>query len=286
MNNSTSSTLRRTPLPREWRPPGSRPRNLTRLVLFLVAAALLGHWQTARPRGRMVVQEGVTALTVPLIAGLSAAADGLHDMAAVLPRAREVRAENRRLRGELADLRRRNATLVENSLEKERLRTLLKLRANLPHDCISAAALGRQLSRWPTAIIIDKGRADGVRPRQPVVAAGGLVGRVCVVSARTAVVVPLTDRNSAAGALIQRSRYAGILEGDGGRCRLNYLPLQADVKPGDVVISSGLGAIFPKGLVIGTVEGVSRNDTAAAKSALVRPSVDFLRVEEVLVIRK
>jgi len=277
-------SLGRTYMRRDWRVPNTRRGNLVRLVLYLAAAALVGHWQASRPAGRMLVQEGVSMLTAPVLTGLSAVASAVHDAATVLPRAGEVAAENRKLKRQVEEMQRRNASLAEDSLENERLRALLKLRSALPRHAVAAAVVGRQLTRWPTALVIDKGRADGIRPRQPVVAAGGLVGRIYSVSAHSAVAIPLIDRNSSAGATVQRSRSAGILEGDGEQCRLNYLPLYADVKPGDVVISSGLGGIFPKGIMIGTIEGVSRDDATAVKSAVVRPSVDLSRLEEVLVI--
>ena len=269
---------------RDWRVPNTHRGNLVRLVLYLAAATLLGHWQASRPAGRMLVQEGVGMLAAPVLSGLSAVANGVGDAATVLPRAGEVAAENRKLKRQVEEMRRRNASLAEDSLEIERLRALLKLRSALPQHVVAAAVIGRQLTRWPTALVIDKGRADGIRPRQPVIAAGGLVGRIYSVSARSAVAIPLIDLNSSAGAMAQRSRSAGILEGDGEQCRLRYLPLHADVKPGDVVISSGLGGVFPKGIMIGAVESVSRDDAAAVKSAVVRPSVDLSRLEEVLVM--
>jgi rod shape-determining protein MreC len=234
----------------------------------------------------MVVQEGVAALAAPLISALSVAGDGLRDASTALPRARQLAVENQQLKAELERMQSRNAALAEATRERERLRALLGLRSTAPRHSIAARVIGRRLSGWPEAIIIDKGGSDGIRPRQPVIAAAGLVGRIYSVSAHSALVAPLTDRNSAAGALLQRSRDAGILTGDGDRCELRYLPLDAEVTAGDVVVSSGLGGIFPKGIIIGTVVSVTRDDTASMKCARVRLSVNLSRLEEVLVLSK
>ncbi|UCH33194.1 MAG: rod shape-determining protein MreC [Armatimonadota bacterium] len=265
-----------------------RPRrgDLVRLAAYLAASALLGYWQASQPPGSMALQNSLVTSAAPLLSALSVVGQSLNDAAAVLPRAGELAAENRQLRIELAEMRRRTAALEDAALEAERLRGLMDVRAKMPEPCIAAGVIGRQLSRGPTAIIINKGRADGVRPRQPVVGHAGLVGRIYSASAHTAVAIPLTDHNSSAGAMIQRSRDAGILTGDGDTCRLNYLPLDADVHPGDVVVSSGLGGIFPKGVLIGTVISVTGDDTASMKTARVEPTVDLTRLEEVLVLRK
>ena len=255
-----------------------------RLAVLLAASVLLGQWQARQSSGRMAVQEGVSALVSPLITALSVTGDGLRSAAAALPRAGKIEAENRRLRMQMDQMRQRNAALAEGSLESERLRRLLALRARTPQRCVAARVIGRRLSGWPEAIIIDKGRSEGVHPRQAVIAPAGLVGRIYSASAHTALAIPLTDRNSAAGAVIQRSRDAAILTGDGDSCEVQYLPLEAQVEPGDVVVTSGLGGIFPKGIMIGTVVAVTRDDTASMKRARVRLSVNLLRLEEVLVL--
>jgi len=252
--------------------------------MFLVASALLGHWQASQTTGGAVIQEGAAAVVAPLVSTLSVVGRGLRDASAALPRASRLAAENQRLRSEIERMRSRDSALAEATLERERLRALLGLRSATPGRSIAARVMGRRLSGWPQAIIIDKGRSDGIRPRQAVVSAAGLVGRIYSVSAHSARAAPLTDRGSAAGALIERSRDTGILYGDGDGCELRYLPLEAEVRPGDVVVSSGLGGIFPKGIVIGAVIGVTRDDTASMKCARVRLRVNLSRLEEVLVL--
>lgn len=283
---TTPTNLGRAPVRYDARLPHTHRGNLVRLAGFLIASALLGYWQSHQPARFMPLQNGIATLAAPLITALSSVGHGLKDVSAGLPNTAKLAEENRRLKNQVAELRRGSAALTEAESEKARLEALLRLRSQTHRASIAARVIGTRLSRWPEAIIIDKGRGEGVRPRQAVLAAAGLVGRVYSVTAHTALVVPVTDCNSSMGATLQRSRHTGILTGDGEACRLRYLPLEADVKPGDVVVSSGMGDIFPKGILIGAVVGVTRDDTASMKCALVRPSVDLARLEEVLVLAR
>jgi rod shape-determining protein MreC len=284
MKATTPANLGRAPVRYDARLAMRRRRNLLHLAMFLAAAAMLGQLQSRQDAARAVVQEGAAALATPLIGALSAVGDGLRSGVAALPHARELEAENRRLRARVEDMQARQARLAEAALESKRLRALLGLRASAPGGGIAARVIGMRLSQWPEGVVIDKGRGEGVRPRQAVITPAGLVGRVYSVSAHAAVVVPLTDRNSSAAAMIQRSRDTGILMGTGDGCDLKYLHTDADVKPGDVVLTCGAGGIFPKGIVIGVVESVARDDTASMKCARVRHNVNLRRLEEVLVV--
>jgi rod shape-determining protein MreC len=130
---------------------------------------------------------------------------------------------------------------------------------------------------------IDKGSRDGLRPDMAVIAPAGVVGRVVVPSARAAKVQLLIDRNAAAGALIERSRAQGVVTGGGGdRLRLEYVSEVADVVVGDLVVTSGIDGIYPKGFTIGRVESVEKS--GGSWRVVVKPSVDFSALEEVLVV--
>ena len=133
-------------------------------------------------------------------------------------------------------------------------------------------------------ITIDKGTRDGLRQDMAVIAPLGVVGRLIVPAVRSAKVQLLVDRNAAAGALIERSRAQGVVLGSGEeRLRMNYVSEVADVVVGDVVVTSGIDGIYPKGFVIGKVDAVEKSGSTF-KRISVRPAVDFLSLEEVLVI--
>jgi rod shape-determining protein MreC len=116
-----------------------------------------------------------------------------------------------------------------------------------------------------------------------VIAPAGVVGRIITPSPRAAKVQLLIDRNAAAGAIVERSRAQAVVEGTGGELRLNYVSGTADVQPGDVVITSGIDGIYPKGFVIGQIESVERG-AGVFGTIVIRPAVDFSSIEAVLVV--
>nr|MBA3271689.1 hypothetical protein [Acidobacteriota bacterium] len=111
----------------------------------------------------------------------------------------------------------------------------------------------------------------------------GVVGRVILSSPRAARVQMLIDRNAAAGAMIERTRAQGLVVGQGATLRMDYVSGTAEIEQGDLIVTSGIDKIYPKGFVIGTVEAIDRG-TGTYHAITVRPSVDFSRLEEVLVV--
>jgi len=133
-------------------------------------------------------------------------------------------------------------------------------------------------------VTIGKGTSAGLRPDMAVIAPDGVVGRVIVPSARAAKVQLLVDRNAAAGALVERTRAQGVAMGQGDQfLRLDYLSATAEVKVGDIVVTSGIDGIYPKGFVIGTIDLVEKSGSTY-KKIRIRPSVDFNGLEDVLVV--
>jgi len=133
-------------------------------------------------------------------------------------------------------------------------------------------------------LTIDKGTREGVRADMAVIAPAGVVGRVVMPTSRAAKVQLLIDRNAAAGALVERSRAQGVVTGGGdNRLRMDYVSEVADVIVGDLVVTSGIDGIYPKGYVIGQVESVEKSGTSY-KTITIRPAVDFTSLEEVLVV--
>jgi len=148
---------------------------------------------------------------------------------------------------------------------------------------VAASLLGRALLPTQQTAILDKGTRDGVAPDSAVVAAEGLVGRVLEAAPKTSVVLLVTDANSRIGAAVERSRESGLVVGSGGRwCELRYLDAEADVEVGDRVLTAGLEGAFPKGLLIGTVAKVERQESRGLLRAWVRPAVSINRLEDVL----
>ena len=135
------------------------------------------------------------------------------------------------------------------------------------------------------AITINRGEHSGIRTGLPVVTSQGVIGRICEVGFQDAKVCLLTDRNSAIPIIIQRTRSRGIAMGAGGeRLAIRYLSRLEDVEVGDLIISSGLGQVFPKGIQVGEVEEVRRKSYGLFQEVWAKPSANLSQLEEVLVI--
>jgi len=201
----------------------------------------------------------------------------------------KLRSENERLKKVIEDLKEENAVLKEYREENIRLKRLLDLKETLnEHYSLTAArVIGRNPENWYSTLTIDKGFRDGIRKNMPVISDRGLVGRIASVSANTSEVLLITDREGAVAAMIQQTRTPGVVEGLGpntDELQLIHLPYDAPVGKNQVVITSGLGGVFPKGLRIGYVKGVYPEANGLMKRAVIEPFVDFDRLEEVMII--
>jgi len=196
-----------------------------------------------------------------------------------------VREECDRLKRMLAEAEMERSRYLESELAFKRLQELLEVKSEVPHHLLSAQVAGLDPSGWSKTIVINRGAKDGVTKGMAVIAPGGIVGHVIKGFDWSAQVLLVIDRSSAIDALVQRTRFRGIIEGETDEtCRFKYVVRKADVKIGDTVISSGLDGLFPKGLPVGTVSDISRPAAGLFQEVKVRPFVNFTKLEEVLVI--
>ena len=183
---------------------------------------------------------------------------------------------------ELVDLL---AQADEYRQEAQRLQALLDLRDAYDIEGVAANVIARSTSSWDQTITIDKGSADGVDTGLTVMGSSGVVGQIVAVTEHTATVRLITDPQSGAAAMIQSSRAEGILVGSlEGLLYLEDLDADADVEVGDIVITSGLGGSYVKGLVIGTVVKIESQQGDTSIVAVVSPNEDASTLEEVLVV--
>ena len=198
----------------------------------------------------------------------------------------DLRRENEELR-KLADAQARQlVTLAESRAAETRLAGLLGLRTAYPHLLMKPAhILAWDPGPWFRSVIIGLGARDGAALDQAAIHDRGVVGRVMEVTPNFARVLLTTDFASSIDAFVQRSRAVGILSGGGGnRLDLKYVRKDEDVRPGDLVVTSGLDGFFPKGLALGTVSRVNRQNVGLFMEVEVRPQVPFDRLEEVMVV--
>ena len=199
---------------------------------------------------------------------------------------KSVRRENAAIRGENEQLRVQTLQAGETREENTRLRRLLVLRDRLPLATVTGEVIGREAGGWVRSLTVNRGRGDGIAQQTPVIMPEGLVGRVVQVHRGAAVIQLLNDPASTVGAVVQRTRTAGLVEGDaGGAVRFKFMARDgASVAPGDLVVTSGLGTLFPKGLPVGRVVKIEDKGSALFHFAVLAPAVDFSRVEEVLLV--
>lgn len=191
----------------------------------------------------------------------------------------QLEAENEKLRAEIVTLR-------ENENQLRILTGLIDFAQSQPeNDYLTANLIGRDPSPLLTYLIFDRGSDDGIQRGMPVVTGAGLVGRVVEVTNRLCKVQPITDPASAVAARLQTSRQNGIVTGQvGGSLAMEFITQRVDLQPGEVVLTSGLGGVYPPGIVIGTVSAVQQLNYEVQQRADLTPSADFTRIEAVLII--
>jgi len=193
--------------------------------------------------------------------------------------------ENRRLKKENALLTQEIIQYREGYLEGIRLQKHLALEEKVKYPTITARVIDRDQISIIKTILINKGTSHGLRVDLPVVADQGVVGRIIETSWHASKILLLIDENSNIDALIEENRIQGILQGAGSLgCSLKYIPKTETVAVGNIVISSGLSGLFPKGLLLGVVKNVDKTNSGLFQKIDIAPFVDFARLEEVTVI--
>ena len=199
---------------------------------------------------------------------------------------KNVRTENRRLRDEAQRLRVESLRVSEVDEENRRLRRLLQLKEALPLETISGEIIGREWGGWVRSLTVNRGRSSRVVRLTAVIGPDGLIGRIVDVRGGSSVVQVLTDPASTVGAHVVRTRTPGIIEGEPrGTIRFKYMARDGSgMQVGDMVVTSGLGGLFPRGIPIGRVRSIEDRGSALFHYAQIAPAVDFAKIDEVLLL--
>lgn len=263
----------------------SRAIVLGTLALIVVSGLILDELGALAPFEGLFLQ-----LSTPIQRLVDGATERAIEANASLRDLRDLRERNRQLETLVDQLMIENVRLKEAEAQNEDLRRKLKFAEAYPQYVLRAAevrgrVIGYEPNNFMSVLIVDIGRMDGVRKGMPVVTERGLVGHIHTVGANWAKVLLIVDPSSSVAALIQSSRAPGLVSGRLGEdLVMDYIPQEDTVSVGDVVLTSGMSGNYPKSLLIGQVLEVEQRDIDPFQRAVVRPSVNFEKLETVLVI--
>lgn len=264
----------------------SRRRAIVTAVSVILLVTLI--YSTARDRERLSAAERVLReVFVPVARGASYVSRAVSSWVSFVVSIGRMKPENEALRAEVDRLRSEIVQLQEASREKARLSGLLELKAALSGHSEAAHVIYRDPGNWLESVVIDKGSSQGLANGMAVVGPMGVIGRTASVTPHTATVLFAIDSRSAIGGINTRSRDLVIAEGIGdgsGLLRVRPVGADCDIVAGDVIITSGMGGVYPKGHVVADVICVEQDKYGVSKTAAARPRVDFQRLEEVLVL--
>jgi rod shape-determining protein MreC len=193
--------------------------------------------------------------------------------------------DNRALSSEVARLTEENVQLREALVASGRLQRIAEMRERYEIPMLPVELVGVDTSPWFHSVLVDRGYDQGVRSGMPVISEQGLVGVVTATAGRSAKAMLVLDRQNAVDGVIQRSRSRGIVRGRGSAgLAFEFVARDSDVVAGDLVVTSGLGGVYPKGLLIGTITEIAEPDEELLQRAMIQPSVDFGRLEQAFVM--
>lgn len=264
------------------------------LVITVLLSALLVVLMIVTPgNGRLTAPESMAGTAVSGTQSfLGNMVNGIGNFFGSLFSPDQTEQENQQLKEQIAALQQQVQTSDELESENERLKSLLNYVQNhTEYEYITARVITKDPGYYFDVFVINAGYNDGVSKDDTVITPDGLVGRVSETGGSWSKVISIIDSRSSVSGTVERTRDNGVVNGiaqsdaQEGLCEMTFLPLEAELQPGDQVITNGLGGVFPRGFVIGQVVEVSAETGSTGKVVTIRPAVDFLHLEEVLVVK-
>ena len=260
----------------------------TNIIVLLIFGAILGYFLSFGPNTTQKFKAGVYQLLAPFLTSGSGLKKQITSVRTGLKSLDQLEHENSGLQVENRELRATNQSLRDVEHEVNRLRHALNYRERSVFKLIAAEMVARDSSNWWRTVTINRGRRDGIETDMPVVTDEGLIGKTTTVSDVISVVLLISDETCRVAASVEGSREQGIVSGQRVTTGLtplldlNFLSKQADLKPGQKVYTSGVGGVFPSGLLIGTVKSYRVRELDG--QAQLTPAVDLSHLEDVFVV--
>lgn len=253
------------------------------LILLLIILLLLG--RSCGSSDTASALEGAAQESRQPIAAIGDFFGNIFDFSTKKGLQKEIEQLNR----ELAEVKTDGQISGDVEAENQKLRELLELKESYSTGWVTVAAevTGREADNWYEKITINKGSSDGISEGMAVVDQNGLIGKIVNVTAHTSQVLLIIDSTGSLGGMMQKSSIQGVLQGIGGGkglINMTKLPYNADIQLNDVVVTSGVGGVFPAGLLVGTVVKVNTSADGLSKEAIIEPYADFNDIQFVLVV--
>ena len=266
----------------------NRRNYLVLLVLILISMLILTiHFREGENGIIHRMQRLVMTAVSPIQGVVTTAVSPIGDGWDYLVHFGDLKRENRKLKQEVSKLKGEVFALRGLKNENARLQGLVGFKNQGGYETIAAHVIGMPTSNWWSSVVIDKGFVDGVRRNMPVIAGGGLVGQVAEVSRDASKIMLLNDAQSGVSVQVQQTGEVGIIKGQlrGENLALRFISRDSSIAKGDVIVTSGLGGLFPKGIYVGKVASVKQSALSLYKIVEVAPATDFSQLEEVLIIK-
>ncbi|MDO4546894.1 MAG: rod shape-determining protein MreC [Clostridia bacterium] len=265
--------------------------NIAYIVLVTLAVIVLAYILLSQDSGVSSPASYIGSVFAPVQNALSTATRFVRNVVTGAQDYLNLVAENEENKRTITALQIQLSLMADDASENERLQALLDTRDTYADmQSLYAKVIGKDPGVWFDTFTINRGSSDGVEVNMPVITADGLAGRIYEVGLNYSKVMSVIDSRSAVACLIERTRDNGVMRGQisqestTSECNMYYLPVVNDIIPGDVVLTSGVDMLFPQGLTVGTVSSVSRQSDLSDQYIVVLPAVDFLHLEDVLVL--
>lgn len=253
------------------------------LTVILSALAASGHVS--------VITNGVNVMLAPFSEGFGSVGLAIKGYKQYFDSVDALRAENEALKNEVNDLKGLIYDAEAMKKENEFYKNFLGIKEeHSDYIFLDATVINREAGNYVSVFSLNKGTRDGIEKNMPIISeGGGIVGYISEAGVNWAKASTVIDTSSSVGVYVERTGEAGVLSGEfslkkEGLCRINYLSGDSDVTVGDRVMTSGLGSIYPEGILVGTVERVEFDDNLRTKYAIVRPFADLTETERVMII--
>lgn len=259
------------------------------VVILLLALAAVSYSEVS---GVNIISNIVSVPAAPLQRAYAYITEKVGDFFGYFEDVNLLKMENEKLNQRIIELEQQLLDIERLTKENEELRTALNFKDQYEeYDFLGASIIAKDPGNWFDVFTINRGEKDGIKTNSPVITAYGLVGRVSKTDLLSSRVVSIIDIDSTVSARLSKSRDLIVVRGDvelrsKGLCRADYIPPNTDIMPGDTVETSGIGPLYPKGIIIGKVVKVIKNEGQYDSYAIIEPTVDFQRLEDVIILTK